>query len=100
MPPFWARRRSIASGGGGRIEPHLAPLAAERGEAVFELRAVAHVGKLFEAMTDVVAELAAVDNREPAGPRAAPRGEARAPTGVCGMSLPRMLNSQETACGS
>ena len=47
--------------GGGRIEPHLAPLAAERGEVAFELRARAHVGKLFEAMTDVVAELAAVD---------------------------------------
>ena len=48
-------------GTGGRIEPHRAMRFAERGEIALEIFRGADLGQFFEAMPDVVAELAAVD---------------------------------------
>ena len=50
----------------GRVEPHRALHLTECGEIALEIFRSPHRGELFEAMTDVVAELAAVDIERPA----------------------------------
>ena len=86
-------------GAGRGIEPHGAMRLAELGEIALEGGVGAHLGDLLETGAHIVAELAQIDiERRPALP-SAPMAKAST-TGVCGTSLPRMLNSHDTSCGS
>ena len=73
-------------------------LVAERGKIALERRVRPHVGDLFQGERTSLPSLRR--STKSVGRPVFGTVAKASTTGVCGMSLPRMLNSHETACGS
>ena len=99
LPPFSATRRAIASGqaaGSSRTVRCSLPSAARSRS---KSRASRARRRALRGDGGRRCRACGRRHRAPAGPPAA-RSRSASTTGVCGTSLPRMLNSQATACGS